>query len=254
MLRAIMMAGTVLLVALSGCFGDRDEDDDRTSPDGTTTSPGGGEPTLVTVSLINFTETAAVGEDIGVAWRVEPSENTTIRITHTAVHWANFSVEDPETPDDYGNTSGEQVDAIPGDFETNFTVDQEDTIFLRAHANVEGQDYWSAEVEIEVAGNATNETGEIHEVDINGAAALADFSPGTTTIAVGDGVKWTNNDAVGTTHTATSDAGAPAAFDTGDIPDGETSDVIFFTEAGTYEYHCQYHPTSMQAQIVVEEA
>ena len=72
------------------------------------------------------------------------------------------------------------------------------------------------------------------------------FDPEELTISVGDTVTWTNND--GMSHTATSTSG-PESFDSGNIGSGDTWSFTF-TEAGTYEYKCDYH-SSMTATIIV---
>jgi amicyanin len=94
-----------------------------------------------------------------------------------------------------------------------------------------------------VLGSIEIARGATHEV------AIADFafSPPTLTIAVGDTVTWTNEDAV--VHTATSTAGA---FDSGDLAQGESYSLTF-TAPGTYMYLCTPHP-SMTGQIVVQAA
>lgn len=71
------------------------------------------------------------------------------------------------------------------------------------------------------------------------------FSPSTVTISVGDSVVWTNND--NTSHTVSSDTGA---FDSGVLASGDTFSLDFST-AGTYEYHCNFHP-SMTGTVVVQ--
>jgi plastocyanin len=76
------------------------------------------------------------------------------------------------------------------------------------------------------------------------------YNPAQMSVQVGDAVTWTNNDGVG--HTVTSDAGAPAAFDSGTIAGGGTF-AFTFTVAGTYDYHCKIH-ASMHGSVVVEEA
>ena len=75
------------------------------------------------------------------------------------------------------------------------------------------------------------------------------FNPDDLTINVGDTVTWTNNDGIG--HTATSTDG-PASFDSGNIAAGATWSFTF-TEAGTYDYKCNYH-SSMTATITVVES
>jgi plastocyanin len=76
-----------------------------------------------------------------------------------------------------------------------------------------------------------------------------DFDPDALTINVGDTVTWTNND--GMAHTATSTSG-PVSFDSGNIASGGTWSFTF-TDAGTYDYKCNYH-SSMTASITVVEA
>lgn len=63
------------------------------------------------------------------------------------------------------------------------------------------------------------------------------FAPVTTTAAVGDTVRWTNDD--GTAHTATSRA-APPRFDTGTILAGNQASLVFATK-GSYPYWCDLH-------------
>ena len=75
------------------------------------------------------------------------------------------------------------------------------------------------------------------------------FNPEDLTINVGDAITWTNNDGMG--HTATSTDG-PASFDSGNIAAGATWSFTF-TEAGTYNYKCDYH-SSMTASITVVES
>lgn len=81
------------------------------------------------------------------------------------------------------------------------------------------------------------------------SVAIADFAfaPTTLTIAVGDTVTWTNEDAI--EHTATSTNGA---FDSGLLAQGESFSFTF-TTAGTYDYLCTPHPT-MTGRIVVVAA
>ncbi len=72
-------------------------------------------------------------------------------------------------------------------------------------------------------------------VGINGNMS---FSPNPSTAKVGQKVAWRNSG--GTTHTATADGGA---FDTGSIANGGTSGLIAMGTAGSFSYHCSFHPT-----------
>jgi plastocyanin len=82
------------------------------------------------------------------------------------------------------------------------------------------------------SGNAS--AGGATEVEIADFA----FDPGDLDVKVGDTVTFANGDSA--THTATSDKGAPKAFDTGKIK-GDASAEVTFDEAGDYAYYCSIH-------------
>ena len=72
------------------------------------------------------------------------------------------------------------------------------------------------------------------------------FNPSSLKIKTGDTVIWTNKD--NTLHTITSNSGTE--LNSGNLDKGQIYSYKF-TTAGTYEYHCTYHP-SMKAKIIVE--
>jgi LPXTG-motif cell wall-anchored protein len=76
--------------------------------------------------------------------------------------------------------------------------------------------------------------------------AIADFSftPGATTIHVGDTITWTNHGP--SSHTATARDGS---FDTGVLSRGASASHTF-TQPGTFSYVCRIHPF-MHATVVV---
>jgi plastocyanin len=80
---------------------------------------------------------------------------------------------------------------------------------------------------------------------------LYGYDPAKVTLMLGKNntVTWVNND--NTIHTATSTAG-PQSFDSGNIPIGGSYSYTFGA-AGTYRYHCIYHPWMIGA-IVVESS
>jgi plastocyanin len=88
------------------------------------------------------------------------------------------------------------------------------------------------------------DAAETVTVDISGFA----FQPGSVTIQVGDTVTWTNNDSVA--HTATS-VDDPGLFD-GEMEIGESFSFTF-SEAGSFDYICEFHPT-MEGTVVVQAA
>jgi len=65
---------------------------------------------------------------------------------------------------------------------------------------------------------------------------------------VGAIVTWINQDA--DDHTATSDPGAPVAFDL-QLKGNNGSNQFTFTKAGTYPYHCSFHAEMHGTVIVV---
>ena len=69
------------------------------------------------------------------------------------------------------------------------------------------------------------------------------FSPASLTISVGDTVRWTRTGSV--THTTTG-----SEWDSGSLGSGATFSHTF-TTAGTFNYFCAIHPTTMQATLVV---
>jgi plastocyanin len=78
-------------------------------------------------------------------------------------------------------------------------------------------------------------------VDINSFK----YKPVTIAVKKGGHVKWTNSDAAA--HTATADN---RSFDTQTIDKGKAKTVAM-TTAGTFAYHCDFHPF-MKATIVVK--
>ena len=72
-----------------------------------------------------------------------------------------------------------------------------------------------------------------------------EYKPVTIAVKKGGRVKWTNSDAAA--HTATAD---DRSFDTQTIDKGKAKTVAM-TTAGTFAYHCDFHPF-MKATIVVK--
>ena len=85
-------------------------------------------------------------------------------------------------------------------------------------------------------------SGHFHSVAIQNFA----FSPAALTVAVGDTVKWTNNDSA--PHTVTSDSGSE--LQSPQLANGQTYQHIFGT-AGSFAYHCAVHP-SMLGSVTVQ--
>ena len=63
------------------------------------------------------------------------------------------------------------------------------------------------------------------------------FVPNPVTVKVGDSIMWVNNDSIA--HTSTANNGT--AFDSGTIAPGGSFKTTL-TTAGTFAYHCAFHP------------
>src|SRR4051794_1090036 len=71
------------------------------------------------------------------------------------------------------------------------------------------------------------------------------YKPVTVTVKKGGRVRWTNSDTAA--HTATAD---DRSFDTQTIDKGKAR-MVTMTTAGTFAYHCDFHPF-MKATVVVK--
>ena len=92
-------------------------------------------------------------------------------------------------------------------------------------------------------GGGGGNTAHSHSIGI----AYVAFSPAALTIARGDTVVWTNDDAIN--HTVTSNTGT--ALQSGPIASGMTYRHVFAT-AGVYDYHCSIH-TTMHGVVTVQQ-
>ena len=84
------------------------------------------------------------------------------------------------------------------------------------------------------------------------------FQPATIILVIGvnNTVTWVNQDSTDHTATFTSvpSGVTPLSVSAGDIPPGTTFGPVAFTVAGTYQYHCQFHPGWMRGTIIVKAA
>lgn len=103
----------------------------------------------------------------------------------------------------------------------------------------------------EPADDAGTTTGPEAPVEGDQAVAITNyaFDPEAITVKAGTTITWTNSD--GFDHTATSDDGAPAEFDTGTLGTDAFGEVTF-EESGTYAYHCDVH-SYMEGTVEVVE-
>lgn len=158
-----------------------------------TVSQGGLGDTPVIITIDEADQGGETGENMTVNWSLTGTAN---EVQHTGFHWADFSVEDPSSPADYGNSSGVVEPAGVGhSYNATFSEAEPGTYHGRAHVIHDGQHYWSEELEFNVTGTETGENGTEHLVEISDESALgatSSFDPAELTVAPGDTVVWNN--------------------------------------------------------------
>ena len=85
----------------------------------------------------------------------------------------------------------------------------------------------------------------------NSGAVSINFAPANVLLVIGVNNTIILKNADTADHTITSNSDDTFHFDTGDISGQTSSDPITFTTAGTYGYHCQFHPAYMHGTITV---
>jgi plastocyanin len=85
-----------------------------------------------------------------------------------------------------------------------------------------------------------------------GTNTSLNFTPWTIRVMIGvnNTIIWTDHDSTPHTVTSVSVPSGEKQFDSGTLREGATFSTSL-TVAGTYEYHCQYHPGWMKDTIVV---
>lgn len=88
-----------------------------------------------------------------------------------------------------------------------------------------------------------------------GVRSSLNFQPSTITVVIGvnNTISWTNKDSADHTVTfATVPSGVQrTSISNPDVGPGETF-TITLTVAGTYQYHCSFHPAWMRGTIIVK--
>ena len=92
-----------------------------------------------------------------------------------------------------------------------------------------------------LAGCASAPSEEGGAIGIHGSA----YDPSSVTVQAGEHVRFTNHDSF--KHSVTADSGG--AFDQ-DL-EGKAEAGIDFPDAGTFAFHCKYHP-AMRGTVVVQ--
>lgn len=111
----------------------------------------------IEISVVTAPQTARVGEPVNISWKVSGAEKT---ISHTAIHYDYTS-----HPGTFGSDIGPQASEylkltseyasgsfnIPNTFSAIVIPYQAGTLYYRAHAIVDGKNYWTDEKSISIA-------------------------------------------------------------------------------------------------------
>lgn len=110
-------------------------------------------PTPATsIMVLTAPATAVAGQSFVVSWRV--NNPTQINIPHTAVHYGPVSKSEPLTLSSYPSLTKPQGGIIPADFNANITINNAGIIYFRAHAIINGTNYWGDEQMITITAPA----------------------------------------------------------------------------------------------------
>ncbi len=101
------------------------------------------EPLNVQIKTVSSPDKVELGQTFNITWRIESNKN--LSIPHTAIHYGASSVPYTQSAADYRFASKVLSGTIPALFTTEFAIETYGTIYFRAHAIIDGKDYWSDE-------------------------------------------------------------------------------------------------------------
>lgn len=134
----------VLFLIISGCVSEPPPAEPQTTPAAT---PAEG------VRVLTAPVFAEAGSSFEVTWRVVSLVEK--NIIHTAVHYGPEHNSEPLTLQSYPDLTTPQMGLIPADFRASMTINRTGVTYFRAHAIIDGVDYWSDERTITVTGPPT---------------------------------------------------------------------------------------------------
>ncbi len=105
-------------------------------------------PAIYFVDIVTAPATAAAGQSFMVSWKVSSPVQETI--SNTAVYYGPDSKSEPLTLSSYPGSTAPQSGTIPNSFRANITIGKTGVFYFRAHAAINGTDYWSAEKMINI--------------------------------------------------------------------------------------------------------
>ncbi len=105
-------------------------------------------PAVYFVEIVNAPATAAAGQSFTVSWRVNSPVQETIN--NTAVYYGPDSKSENLTLSSYPSRTTPQSGTIPSNFSANITIGKTGIFYFRAHAIIDGTNYWSDEKTVNI--------------------------------------------------------------------------------------------------------
>lgn len=262
-------------LALAGCSGDDDAHTafaDFTCPDGAiitaaqqeadaqhheaTFDPASLCPVPPVVKLEGLPTTLGAFRNAPFTWVVDAGSVAHGHSMLTSIRYGTASVPAPAAMTDYSTEviKREHQD-LPVTFKGNLTFTQAGTVYLRAYAQVQGENYarrdvWSQEITLQIL--PVEPTGTVHTVTHGAGLLLGEVTPSEPVDALlGDAVQFDNRDVVA--HTLTQQSG-PSGHDCAEITAAEqaTSATCVLNVPGTYEWRTDgQQPKTVTIKVAV---
>ena len=136
----------VMSLIISGCVS---EPPAEVSPTTTLTTTPVAAKMEAGVEVINAPDMAEVAHSFEINWMVNnPVETDT---PHTAIHYGPESQSEPLTTTSYPDLTKPEKGTIPAEFSAALTINETGTTYFRAHAVIEGENYWSDEMTVTIS-------------------------------------------------------------------------------------------------------
>jgi len=232
-------------------------------------------PIETKIELVSIPFSVIGGQQFEISWKISSEPKT---IMHTAVHYdtsshrAQFTAATTPADAAYKSLTADYANiesSIPGTFAARLNAPAAGgNLYFRAHAIIDGSNYWTEEQILQVLPNpeavAAEAAGQGEQPDNQEAASSVkeftvmadDFSlnPGTITVSRGDKVKITFNVDKDKVYYGGLDFKGEPYFSTGKVAPGD-SITVEFTADNSFDYK-SYWPTTSRlkatGKIIVE--
>lgn len=269
MRKTLLSLALFAALALAGCSGDDEHTPDAvTCPDGTILA---GEqieeleghhdasfnataqcPVKPSVTLTGIPANLTAFQKAAFRWSLD---NGSVHHAHsmlTSIRYGDSSVPDRDltavTKYPTELIKREHQD-LPVTYVGNLSFAKLGKVYIRAYAEIKGEDYWSPEVVLEIT--QVPPTGTVVEVTHSPGDVAGSITPDVVDIKLGDAVRLVNDDVV--PHSC-EPQGGPVAMDTFSADgQGGASDPQVFVVPGSYTFQCNelVQPKSFTVNVAV---